>query len=245
MIVVATRAEAQARRRAYTSPHGARATVDTYFGVNRSMRDDLAADPDGLAPNAYLVMQDPGAVLQPHFHEADQFQVVVRGCGRIGTHAVGALTVHYAAAHSPYGPVVAGPEGLHYLTLRHRADPGAQWMPEAAPRLRGMAGRRHVVLTSSIVPVGAASADARGEPATPLLADGDAGAWTVALGAGASWRLDVCGGCFVHATSGDLQVSGIGMGPQACLFAGGDERAIVLSAGPGGARAVVVRFGGR
>ena len=67
---------------------------------------DLAAGAAG-GPMAYLVEQAAGAVVAPHYHQVDQFQLFVGGSGRIGTHALEGVTVHYAGAHSPYGPTPA------------------------------------------------------------------------------------------------------------------------------------------
>src|SRR6185369_6237393 len=109
MIVSVTCAEAVKTRRQYVSPHGGQADVETYMGTNEGLLGDssdaqpAASEENALAPNAYLVCQQPGAALHPHFHQADQFQVFVAGSGRIGKHPVSAVTVHFAAAHSPYG----------------------------------------------------------------------------------------------------------------------------------------------
>ena len=43
-----------------------------------------------MYPMAFLVEQDPGAVVGAHYHQADQFQVMVGGSGRLGTHDVAA-----------------------------------------------------------------------------------------------------------------------------------------------------------
>ena len=243
MILAATQAEAAERRRHYTSPHGAQAVVDTYIGTNKALQDapPQSHDATRLEPTAYIVAQAPGGELHPHFHQADQFQVIVQGSGRIGTHAVRALAVHYAAAHSPYGPVVAGPEGLHYLTLRRQWDPGAQWMPESAPALRGMPGRQHVVLTSESIPLDTAPVAER--DVVELLKHGSMRAWLVQLAPDAARSLEGQGDRFVHVLSGDVEVFGkhhIEAG--ACLFASDDEAPVILGAGRHGARAVIVRF---
>ena len=47
-----------------------------------------------------------------HFHHVDQFQVIVAGGGRLGTHGVEPLAVHYAGAYTAYGPIVAGAQGV-------------------------------------------------------------------------------------------------------------------------------------
>jgi hypothetical protein len=84
------------------------------------------------SPNAYLVKQSPDSVLKAHFHHASQFQVIVHGNGRIGRHNVEPVTVHYAGQQTAYGPLVAGSEGLWYLTLRAVTESGAWFMPESA-----------------------------------------------------------------------------------------------------------------
>lgn len=150
----ASLAQAQARRQRYVTPGGALTHVSTYLGTNKmellaqgktaeQIRAELADQ-----PMAYLVEQAAGAVVDPHFHEVDQFQLFTQGSGRIGTHRVDGVTVHYAGAYSPYGPIAAGSQGLSYLTLRRQWDSGAQWMPASAQRLRGLIQRRHVSHTS-------------------------------------------------------------------------------------------------
>ncbi|MEK9752118.1 MAG: hypothetical protein VW338_02750 [Rhodospirillaceae bacterium] len=90
---------------------------------------------DTGGPQGFRVEQPAGAVTEPHFHETNQFQVFVGGAGWFGKHELKPLTVQYANGHSPYGPVVAGPEGLDYFTLRARWDPGAKYMPRSRDRL--------------------------------------------------------------------------------------------------------------
>ena len=248
MIVSATRADAARSRRHYVSPHGMHADVETYMGVNKALLGRAQPAPAeslarGPSPNAYLVCQEPGALLHPHFHQADQFQVFVAGSGRIGTHAVAAVTVHFAAAHSPYGPVVAGPEGLQYLTLRRQFDPGAQWMPDEAERLRAVRGREHRTHTSERIDAHAAVLQA-GEPCrlTSVVQDSRAAAWVVDLGPGAHWRQDTRADSFVYMLAGTAETHGATLGPAACLFASRDEGAIRIAAGPAGARVLLARF---
>jgi redox-sensitive bicupin YhaK (pirin superfamily) len=54
------------------------------------------------------------------------------------------VRVHYAGAYTGYGPVVAGPKGLSYFTLRARTDPGAQFLPGARDKMpKGL--KRHLL----------------------------------------------------------------------------------------------------
>lgn len=250
MIIAVSRQEAAATRRDYTSPSGAQATVDTYIGVNRAVIEGAASaaapaggDTAGTYPMAYLVAQAPGSTLQPHFHQADQFQVFVAGSGRIGTHPIEPLVVHFAGAHSPYGPLVAGSEGLQYLTLRRNWDPGAQWMPASAQKLRELPGRRHRMHTTPPISVAGRLVAARGESrAERLFSEGEMGAWLVELGPQAEYTAEVAVDRFVHVLSGDVSVRTAALSAGACLFASADEGSLRASAGAAGACLLLAQF---
>ena len=69
-----------------------------YVGTSASKSD---------GPQAFVVeMLQPNAKLEAHFHDVDQFQVVVRGEGKLGRYALRPITIHYADA----APIVAPPE---------------------------------------------------------------------------------------------------------------------------------------
>src|SRR3546814_5983656 len=56
------------------------------------------------------------------------------------------ITIHYAGAFTGYGPLIAGPEGLSYFTIRSIHEEGANILPHSAsqmlkgPRRGGQAG---------------------------------------------------------------------------------------------------------
>ena len=58
-----------------------------FIGANRYTLppDEKPPADDALHPMAFLVEEGPGAVTRPHFHQADQFQVVVAGRSMLGT----------------------------------------------------------------------------------------------------------------------------------------------------------------
>ena len=109
-----------------------------------------------LSPQSYLIKQLPNITNPTHFHIQNQFQVFVHGSGTFGRHPIEPYIVHYAGAFTGYGPIVAGTEGLNYLTLRARRDPGAKFLPEqknlfmAGPK-RHFTSRQFKPLDSSII----------------------------------------------------------------------------------------------
>jgi hypothetical protein len=122
-----------------TAEHGRRRRrflrLDNGFEYHKS--EWLESPADAVpSPTAFLVEQGPDSTLPTHFHLQNEFQIVVAGDGHFARHAVRAVSVHYAGAHTGYGPIVAGPSGLSYFTLRSMFESGANFLPEARDRLR-------------------------------------------------------------------------------------------------------------
>jgi len=99
-------------------------------------------------PQSYLIKQLPLVTNPLHFHTQNQFQVFIEGTGSFGRHAVNPYVVHYAGAFTGYGPIIAGPQGLQYLTLRASRDLGAQFLPEKMENLKK--GPKHHYTSPSI-----------------------------------------------------------------------------------------------
>jgi len=127
MIALGSATLAQATR------HGR--VLDNGFSFHRSEWMQHGRGP-GLSPTVFLVEQPPHSVLAPHFHTHNQFQVVKDGSGTLGPRAVGPGSVHYAGAYTGYGPLVAGPAGLSYFTMRAGYETGANFLPAARDRVR-------------------------------------------------------------------------------------------------------------
>ena len=58
----------------------------------------------------FLVQGNRERVIGPHFHENDQFQVVVSGGGVLGKHKLAVRAVHFSRAYTPSGPINFGGE---------------------------------------------------------------------------------------------------------------------------------------
>ena len=111
--------------------------VRDYFGRGHQLRP---------GPQIYLGEQlDTGSEIFAHFHDVDQFQVVVRGSGRFGRVPVRPVTVQYADAFAPYGPIVAAKGGIGFFVFRRCAATGGWRMPGHAQMIPKPMGRRFFI----------------------------------------------------------------------------------------------------
>ncbi len=247
MTLVATAETVRANRRRATAGDGMGFWHTLYLGTTRYNMAAGEADPapDAIFPMAFLVEQDPGEVANAHFHQADQFQVVVAGEGTLGTHAVRPVSVHFAGAYTAYGPIHAGAAGLTYFTLRNGFDPGARYMLRGENRvaLRAVRGRRHREAVAG--PLGAVRT--RMPDSDVLLGpepDGMA-AWRYVVAPGAQ----VCGpapdggrGQYWLVADGGLQLDGEMAGPLSCVFVYPDDPPFAATGGAAGATVLAMQF---
>ena len=245
MPVIAAAAAAHATRRRALS-NGVGFWHTTYIGANRYRPDAAGPPPPGtLYPMAFLVEQDADQTVGAHFHQADQFQVMVAGEGTLGRHAVAPVTVHFTGAYSPYGPIRAGAEGVSYFTLRNGWDPGARYMPGARAELPRPRTYREAVSPALAPANGAIHAEAA--PAVPVLggeSDGLA-AWRYRLGAGAALTgPDPAAGAGQYwlVLGGRLDHDGTELAPRSLLFVTPGEAALAATAGPDGLDVLALQF---
>jgi hypothetical protein len=227
--------------------------LTTFMGQNRNTLKQGQTPPEAgtLYPMAFLVEKEPHAVTKPHFHEADQYQVIVQGGGRLGTHDVGTVAVHYTDAWSAYGPIVAADEGISWFTLRNAWDSGARYMPAAREQLRAARVRnfQHREATSPPQPVISAADLAHGgvfcAAVIAQTADGMA-TWRYRLPPGASVSgpdPGTGGGQFWIVLSGSATAGGAALlPPNSCVFVGPHDGALGVTAGDGGAETLCLQF---
>lgn len=195
-------------------------------------------------PQGFLVEQPAGAVTPPHFHEVDQFQVVVEGSAQFGKHAAPPLSVHYASSHTPYGPVAAGAAGVVYYTLRAGWDPGAKYMPAARDKLRPPPRRfRFAQATPVKVEDMARRSGIASETLLAPEADGLA-AWRFLAGPGSQLTppAPVGGGQYIVVVEGSFTRAGETFGKRACLFLEPGEAALDGVVGAGGLDFLVLQL---
>ena len=70
----------------------------------------------------HVLRVPPGYYSEAHFHDYDQFQVVIEGSVDMAGEILTPGSVHYTDARTPYGPFRAGPGGLTMMIIR----PGAE-----------------------------------------------------------------------------------------------------------------------
>ena len=231
MILATSKHEAEATRRSSTTGDGLTSQLILYFGPLASARPANPPSIGSLCPVAFRVDQEPNSRAQPHFHQANQFQVFVDGDGILGKRPIRGLTVQYADAYTPYGPICAGAAGISYLTLRNGWDPGAFYMPGARDTLKAFARKPRAIIGSQIDDV-----------VIPLGDDG-LGAWRYQVAAGHSFagpQPGVGGGQYWFVLHGEDVAAPLGEG--SCLFLSADEAARQVTAGPAGLDVLVLQF---
>jgi hypothetical protein len=211
--------------------------VTPYFGSPSAISE---------GPQAFLVeLHTPGSVVRPHFHTVPQFQVVVTGDGWLGKQSMKPFSFHFADAHTPYGPILAGEQGLSFFTLRAEASVGALYMPGSRAKMARRAGRNvvgHTLATRAVATERNASAawemlilpNADGLMAAHvhLGAGGEIGG--VGLGRGGGQYYLVTAGALVHGSE-ELPTCSL-------LFAGSGEPDAWFRAGPSGADLLFLQF---
>ncbi len=197
-----------------------------------------------LAPQSFLIEQDPDTVILPHFHLQNEFQVVVKGGGSFGRHAVRPLGVHYAGAHTGYGPITAGADGLWYFTLRPRMDQGAMFLPESRDQMQKVPKRQLLGEPLSVGAREAARGEAVCEEVFPPQSDG-IGGWLLRLPAGGALAAPAHPGGlgrFYLIAAGSARVTDALLGRWTTVFVTPEEEPAELRAGDEGAAVLVLQF---
>lgn len=245
MTLIASAETARANRRRGSAADGVTFWHTLYLGTTRYNMAPGTPDPapDALFPMAFLVEQDPGSTANAHYHQQDQFQLVVGGHAMLGLHEVRPVTVHFTGAHTAYGPIRASKnEGVWYFTLRNGFDPGARFMtmPENRIALRTVPGRKHRETVAGPL------ADPTAPTETLLGPDPDGmTAWRYNLPPGGA----VTGsdpakgrGQYWVVTSGSLTFGDQALPELSCAFVYPQDAPFQAVAGPGGVEVIAMQF---
>lgn len=202
--------------------------------------------PAADSPQSFRIEQEAGIVVQPHFHFVNQFQVVVAGSASIGRNDATPITVHYAGAHTGYGPVTAGPQGVTYFTLRAQSDgTGAQYLPAARARMQ-KGPKRYILADPCPVLDSSALASLANAVAITMIDEADGiGAWVVRVPSGASGTgPDPAqgGGQSVFVARGSMHYQGQELDLHSCLYLSPDEAPLTFIAGARGLELVFCQY---
>ena len=210
-------------------------------GVGRQRNYLGAAGTIGNGPQAFLVERPyAGARIEPHFHDVDQFQVVVAGDGRMGKKPVRPVTFQYADAYTPYGPIVGNGEGISFFTLRPVASGGHFSMPGNRHRMPCRAGRN---IAGGFAPRAVAPGVVLEEALLPAESDGVAAhGWHLGAGASMTGLPSHAGGQYYLVCEGGLVEDGRVLPRHSLLHIGPGEAAPRLAAGPDGASVLMLQF---
>lgn len=197
-------------------------------------------------PQAFLVENTPHRHLRTHFHDVDQFQVIMSGGGTLGRHAVQPYAVHFSRALTPYGPIQADERGIAWLTIRARRDAeGAQFIPEKREKLQ-QAGPRNPWQISEIAQFVDPTDDFTLNPLPGIRDDRGLAAYALRMKPGASMKLpdpSGTGGQYLIAVSGSLERDGKTQQRSLAIgYIAPDEPCLEIKAGPEGLDALVLNF---
>jgi hypothetical protein len=244
MIYVTNGSEAMARRRVVPSPGtGVEHWGTEFFGPR------YAREP---APGPQAVMTEMAANEHAlaHFHGVTQFQIFPAGSGMMGKREIRSLMVQFKDHHTAYGPIVAGPQGLSFISLRVKID-------ESVPVYVGRPGAREKLKPSkrrnifsapvplSTEPVLKFRKEAAWEPLFEERYDDGLHCHLARLGAGMSMPGPdprAAGGYYLFVANGELDRSSEIFPLWSMVVVDREEPAFEIKAGPRGLEAVVMQF---
>jgi len=197
------------------------------------------------APTAVLTRYENERYSAAHFHEVDQFQVIIDGKGEFGRHHVSPYCVHFSRAHTPYGPLQSDKEtGWAFIVLRARFDPGAQRLPAALDKLKQIANRKPWQVTAQVT-----FPSEGGDVSVKEVAEisGDKGLFTQAItmspGSRTMTPRQAGGdGQYIVVVKGSLIHENAQRDAPIVIFVKRDELVFCLQAGPEGLQAIIMNF---
>ena len=214
-------------------------------GGGTAWRTDFMRPPEGVLehPMAFLAEGTPHRVIKPHFHEVDQFQVIVSGGGVIGKHPLSLNAVHFSRAHTPYGPLTGAEQGVGFLTLRAHWDPGAQYLDKDKEKLKAVPNRKPWQVTEA--PKFEGNADVNIHTFSDIKDERGLAAYSLKLAPGAETAgpdASKGNGQYIIVTKGSLNYQGKEYKAISIGFTKPDEGYFPIVAGPEGVEALVLNF---
>lgn len=196
-------------------------------------------------PQAFLVENTPHRHLRTHFHDVDQFQVIMSGGGTLGKHVVKPYAVHFSRALTPYGPIQANDEGIAWLTIRARRDAeGAQFIPEKREKL-AQAGARNPWQISQIAEFVDPAKEFTLNPLPDITDARGLGAFALRMKPNTITKLpdpSITDGQYLIVVRGSVEHDGKTQRSLAIGYIAPDEPSLEIKAGPEGVDALILNF---
>lgn len=237
MILVTSSVEARANRIHRAHADGRESWISRFFTASAEAPEQ---------PYAFLVEKNAYGIVPPHFHEVNQFQVIVDGYGRLGKQDVRPFTLHYTNGYTGYGPICAEEAGIAFFTLRNRFDPGAKYFADSR-HLMQSAPRRHRVSNHLALSHAAALQSRQSAALETVIAPEDDGlaAWFLRVAPGATLQAPEPGqggGQYVIVAGGTLLYDGVELPRLSCAYVSRHAGPMPLQAGPDGLEVLIAQF---
>jgi hypothetical protein len=217
----------------------------SYFGPRYSTAE-LSPGPQSL-----MTQMSANETILPHFHGVAQFQVFPSGEGVMGKGEVRPLMLQYKDHHTAYGPLVAGPHGLTFISMRNRTgDSAPVYLSKPGYRDKLKPSKRRNWMTSHIAlstrPVLQFRKEVAWEPVyDPEKIADEMAAHLVRLGSGMSAdgpNPKRGGGYYLFVANGSLELEGETLPQWSMLFVETSEDEFEIRAGAHGLEALVMQF---
>jgi hypothetical protein len=194
-------------------------------------------------PQAFLVDRlYSGARIDPHFHDIDQFQVVVGGYCRMGKKEAKPVTYQYADAYTPYGPIVGNEQGFAFFTLRPIASGGFFAMPGNRHNMPCRAGR-NLAGRFDLEAARPRDGECIQEDLMAPQDDGvDATGYRFGAGASISGPPSDAGGQYFLVCDGEVRCAGKSLSEGSLVHVAPGESALDLVGGQNGANVLMLQF---
>ncbi len=101
-------------------------------------------------PHCHYTEMDANQEILPHFHQVNQFLVMVGGSVTVEGKDIPLILVHYSDRFTPFGPMSSGPYGLGIWALMPKSDPGGIYMSQPNAQARLKPSKRRSILMGNI-----------------------------------------------------------------------------------------------
>ena len=187
----------------------------------------------------------PGREVEPHYHRAAQFQLLLDGNLQFPDFRMEGIAVHYTDHNVPYGPFTTS--GQHDMVVVHTKPAGVQYMKNA---IRDAALRKEINRTGREIHRSAGDVEWQPLPGhegvrRKILISPDAGPAAEIVECGPGIELPESAapfGRYEFVVKGSAYLNGSKLGLETVRFVQSTERTAALRAGSEGATFVVLTF---